>query len=326
MKVKEKILKKSNSKKIVFLSLISLFYFSCSSETKEIKETKIKTLDIKSVKSDNRKIIAIGDIHGDLVAARSALKLANLIDDSDNWIAKDIILVQTGDQIDRGDNDKEIIDLFEKIEIQAPKFNSIVYQLNGNHEIMNASGDMRYVTEKSYEAFKMPNNIDISNPILNNIPHDKKYRYAAFLPGGLYAKKLGKRNTVLKLGDNIFVHGALLPKHVEYGLENINTEVKNWLNKGLTPIPPESVKTEDSPVWSRIYADEQKESDCELLKKTLDLAGANRLIVGHTVRPEGISSDCNGMIWRIDTGMSRAYTGKVELLEIQENIVKVLRK
>lgn len=308
-------------KKISFLILTSILYCSCNSETKEIENQN----DISINNIDKRKIIAIGDIHGDLYAARTALKIAKLIDDSDNWIAKDIILVQTGDQIDRGDNDKEIIDLFEKIENQAPKYNSVIYQLNGNHEIMNSSGDMRYVTEKSYEAFKNLS-IDISNPMLNNIPQDKKYRYAAFLPGGLYAKKLSKRNTILKLGDNIFVHGALLPAHVDYGIEKINNEVKDWLDNGKTPVPPESVKTEDSPIWSRIYADEQKEHDCEKLKSVMDMAGAKRLIVGHTVRPEGITPDCDGMVWRIDTGMSRAYTGKVEVLEINNNEVKVLKK
>lgn len=307
-------------KRISFLSIIPFFLISCSSQSKEINEENIHINN-----SNNKKIIAIGDIHGDLEAARTALRLGGIIDKSDNWIAKDIILVQTGDQIDRGDHDKEIIDLFEKIEQQAPKYNSIVYQLNGNHEIMNASGDMRYVTDNAYKSFNKLN-IDTSNPILKNIPEDKKQRYAAFLPTGLYAKKLGKRNTVLKIGDNVFVHGALLPKHVEYGIDKINSDVKNWLNNGQTPVPPESVKTEDSVVWSRLYADEQKESDCEVLNKALKMASAKRLIVGHTVHPEGITSDCDGKVWRIDTGMSKAYTGRVEILEINNDNIKVLKK
>ncbi|MFN8578994.1 MAG: metallophosphoesterase [Candidatus Sericytochromatia bacterium] len=313
-----------NLKKISFLSIFSFFLMSCSSQSKDIEILNNQESQININKS-TKKIIAIGDIHGDLEAARTALKLGGLIDNSDNWIAKDVILVQTGDQIDRGDNDKEIIDLFEKIESQAPKFNSIVYQLNGNHEIMNASGDMRYVTEKAYESFNKLN-IDTSNPLLKNIPDNKRKRYSAFLPTGLYAKKLAKRNTVLQIGDNIFVHGGLLPKHVEYGMDKINSDVKDWLNNGKTPIPPESVKAEDSVVWTRIYADEPKESDCDTLDKALKSASAKRLIVGHTVHPEGITSDCNGQVWRIDTGMSRAYTGRVELIEINGDSVRILKK
>src|SRR5262245_45911028 len=49
------------------------------------------------------RVVAIGDLHGDLDSARRALVLAGAIDDKDAWIGGKLVVVQTGDEIDRGD-------------------------------------------------------------------------------------------------------------------------------------------------------------------------------------------------------------------------------
>ena len=64
-----------------------------------------------------QRIVAFGDVHGDLEAARGALRLAGAIDEQDHWIGGDLIVVQTGDQLDRGDQEQEILDLFERLRI-----------------------------------------------------------------------------------------------------------------------------------------------------------------------------------------------------------------
>ncbi len=51
------------------------------------------------------RIVAIGDVHGDLQAARGALMLAGAMDDNDNWIGGDLVVVQVGDQPDRGEGE-----------------------------------------------------------------------------------------------------------------------------------------------------------------------------------------------------------------------------
>ena len=50
------------------------------------------------------KIVAIGDVHGDMMKARRAFKLAGLVDDDDRWIGGKTVVVQLGDILDRGDN------------------------------------------------------------------------------------------------------------------------------------------------------------------------------------------------------------------------------
>ena len=47
------------------------------------------------------RIIAIGDIHGDLDLCKEYLKVGKVIDDNMNWIGGDTVVVQVGDQVDR---------------------------------------------------------------------------------------------------------------------------------------------------------------------------------------------------------------------------------
>lgn len=48
-----------------------------------------------------RRIIAVGDIHGDLVNAHRVLQMANVVDEDGFWTGNVDVLVQTGDIIDR---------------------------------------------------------------------------------------------------------------------------------------------------------------------------------------------------------------------------------
>src|SRR5690606_2094045 len=94
----------------------------------------------------SRRIVAIGDLHGDLQATRRALRLAGAIDAQDRWIGKELIVVQTGDQLDRGDEELAILKLLEALAPQAEAAGGRLHVLNGNHEIMNVELDFRYVT------------------------------------------------------------------------------------------------------------------------------------------------------------------------------------
>ena len=92
------------------------------------------------------RLVAIGDLHGDLAAARGALRAAGAIDDADRWIGGDLVVVQTGDVLDRGDGESKILDLLARLDGEARAAGGALIQLLGNHELMNAAGDFRYVT------------------------------------------------------------------------------------------------------------------------------------------------------------------------------------
>jgi hypothetical protein len=271
------------------------------------------------------RLVAIGDLHGDLAATRAALRLAGAVDEKDHWSGGKLVVVQTGDQLDRGDGERAIVDLFDALEGEARAAGGAVIALNGNHEIMNVQLDFRYVTDGGFHGFNAVSGTNLTDPRLAGVPAAARERAASFLPGAPYAKRLAKHDTVALVGDTLFVHGGVLPKHVKYGLARINHEVSAWMN-GDRPAPPEIVTAEDGPIWTRRYSAAPDVEDCKVLGEALSAASAKRMVVGHTVQRGGISSGCDERVWRVDVGLSHYYGGDPEVLEIVGDTVKKLKK
>lgn len=270
------------------------------------------------------RVVAIGDLHGDLGATRAALRLAGAIDDRDRWIGGELVLVQTGDQLDRGGDEPEILDLLDALREQARLAGGALHVLNGNHELMNARLDMRYVTVEGYLDFLEKPVADLAAATPQQVVDGVAARIRAMRPGGPVALRLARRNVVVIVGDTVFVHGGVLPHVAEYGLERLNEETRRWLRKEQD-CPPPVLLPSDGPVWSRHYSDEVDAGDCGLLGVTLNRLGAKRMVVGHTVDKTGISTACEGKVWRIDVGLAKAYGGPLEVLEIRDGEARVLR-
>jgi hypothetical protein len=269
------------------------------------------------------RVVAIGDIHGDLKALREALKLAGATDSDDRWIGKDLTVVQTGDQVDRGDQDREVLDVLEKLETEAQKAGGELIVLNGNHELMQASLDFRYVTPKSFATFT-----DFSSrapAFAERLPDEARGRAAAFAPGGPYALKLSRHLTVAVVGDSLFAHAGVLPAHVDYGLSRINEQSSAFL-AGKLPQLPKILAADDAPTWTRAYGEpELGAPTCAVLDRVLAEVGVKRLVVGHTVQKGGISPACQDKVFRIDVGLS-AYYGDhpAQVLEIAGGKTRIL--
>ncbi|MFO0760048.1 MAG: shewanella-like protein phosphatase [Byssovorax sp.] len=269
------------------------------------------------------RLVAIGDLHGDLAATRAALRLGGAIDEQDHWAGGDLVVVQTGDQLDRGDDERKILDLLERLSGEAKEKGGALHALNGNHEVMNVALDFRYVTDGGFSDFAGVPGALSSDPRLASLPERARPRAAALLPGAPYAKLLARRQTIAMVGDTLFVHGGVLPKHVAYGLARINREVSAWMN-GESKSPPSIVTADDAPIWTRRYSDNTGPDDCKALDEALAAAGAKRMVVGHTVQQRGINGGCGDKVWRIDVGLSHHYGGKPQVLEIKGDAVKVL--
>jgi hypothetical protein len=233
-----------------------------------------------------------------------------------------LVVVQTGDQLDRGDGERGILDLFEKLMLEAKAAGGRFLPLNGNHEVMNVQGDFRYVTEGGFHEFA---ELAIGSPNGGRGPDSERGRLAAFAPGGVYAKLLAERPTVAVVGDTLFAHGGVLPKHVEYGLGRLNAEVSAWM-RGERPELPRPMQGDDAPVWTRLYGERNPDPvACDTLGRVLDTLRVKRLVVGHTVQKSGINPACNERVFRIDIGLARYYgTKPAQVLEIQGDAVKVL--
>jgi hypothetical protein len=269
-----------------------------------------------------KRLVAIGDVHGDLDATRAALRLAGAIDARDRWVGKDLVVVQTGDQLDRGDQEREILDLFEKLALDAQSAGGRFLALNGNHELMNVGADFRYVTAPGFAEFA---EFAIGAAPPRELPEPARGRFLAFAPGSVYARQLAQRPTVAIVGDTLFAHGGVLPQHVTYGLGRLNAEVSAWM-KGERATLPAPMQGDDAPVWTRLYGEPNPDaSACATLARVLTQLRVKRLVVGHTVQKSGINAACGEAVFRIDVGLAKYYGKKpAQVLEIQGASTKVL--
>ena len=293
-------------------------------------------------RQDEQRIVAFGDVHGDIEAARGALRLAGAIDDQDHWIGGELVVVQTGDQLDRGDQEQEILDLFERLRIESEAAGGAFHALLGNHELMNARLDLRYVTDGGYADFQNVTEYDPSDSVqvwdrssasfrsstLAEFEPHQRARVAAFMPGGPYANLLAERQVILQIGENVFAHGGVLPEHVAYGIDEINSSAQAWL-RGEADLPS-VLSGSNSPQWTRLYSDDLDSGACSVLEEALNALQAKRIVVGHTIQESGIASACGRQAWRVDIGMAEYYAtrteygGSVAVLEIIGDSVRVL--
>src|SRR5512134_3967738 len=91
------------------------------------------------------RIVAIGDIHGEIAGFKSILKAAGLTDANGRWSGGRTQLIQTGDYTDRGEGTRAVLDLLMALEPQARKAGGRAHIMLGNHEVMNFIGDLRDV-------------------------------------------------------------------------------------------------------------------------------------------------------------------------------------
>jgi hypothetical protein len=271
------------------------------------------------------RVVAIGDVHGDIAATRRALRLAGAIDERDQWIGGSLVVVQTGDQLDRGDDEQAILDLLDRLVDDARRAGGALVVLNGNHEVMNALGDLRYVTPAGLRDFDGVAGANPDDPRFASFPEASRTRAAAFAPGGPYARVLAKRHVAAIVGTTAFVHGGILPEHVD-GLVALDDGVRAMLSgEPFDPALVEAAMDPQGPLWSRDFAWVEEPEVCERLGRSLAKLGVKRMVVGHTVQEKGITSACEGRVWRIDVGLAAHYGGPTEVLEIDGDTVRPLR-
>lgn len=291
---------------------------------------------LPSVLPPVRRIVAIGDLHGDFRVLLKCLRLAKVIDThSRNWVGGDTVVVQLGDQVDSkcrpsrqssgqqcekddvGDELK-IIKFLDELHGRAQETNGAVYSLLGNHELMNVMGNINYASAENLVMFG-----------------GAKGRLNQFAPSGEIAVYLAcNRNSIMKIGDFIFVHGGLLPKKAQqHTLENINRIIREYLlgNKAQSePEVQDLLVGQESPFWTRMFSDllsGNSPESCAALHESIEYLKVKGMVVGHTVQPQGINSGCQGRIWRTDVAMSRSFgpgggqnkKKKIQVLEILNN-------
>jgi hypothetical protein len=257
-----------------------------------------------------RRLVAIGDLHGDLVATRAALRAAGAINASDHWIGGALVVVQTGDILDRGDDERAILDLLARLEREARLAGGALVALIGNHELMNGAGDFRYVTPAGLRGFDDVSPSAAALPA--SVPGPARNRMAALGAGGHYARWLAHHAVIAIVGDTVFSHAGVLGAWVAR-VDEVNQSARCWLDGQANQLPP-ALESDDGPVWTRAFA--APDVDCAAVTAALAALGATRMVVGHSVQPHGITSACDDRVWRIDVGLAKRYGGPIEVLEL----------
>ena len=308
---------------------------------------KYNTNDLKDELPPAERIIVIGDLHGDWNETIKSLKIGRVIDNNLNWIGGKTIVVQIGDQIDRcrelpcnrqikddENSDIKILTFFTKLHSQAIKSGGAIYSIIGNHELMNSTGRMEYVSYQNYMEFEKK---EENQEFLKGMPSDltnMEARKWAFKPGNPLAEFLAcTRKLALKIGSNLFVHAGIVPKiakkYPNIGDLNKLLSLYLWdklenpemyqdvlgsdIIKGKTMLNRYQKRTnffKISPLWNRQYGllKNNEKSCTNLLEPVKKVYKVNKMFVGHTPQMnKGINSICDGDLWYTDVGVSKAF-------------------
>ena len=211
------------------------------------------------------RVVAVGDAHGDARALSSILSRVGLIDAQRRWAGGSAVLVVTGDYLDRGPDVPEVVELLMSLEDQAKRAGGRAIIIMGNHEAMNAMGDLRYVAPEAFASFAgakseerrakawrqyerlAKNRREALNRTSEALPVPKVYQppseaewLAAHPPGlleyreafashGRYGRWIRRQPVLMRVGDTIFVHGGLHPDLMVKRLDDLTARIHREL-------------------------------------------------------------------------------------------------
>lgn len=282
----------------------------------------------------SRRTVAVADLHGDWEHAVNVLSMASILSPHPSpsssgytWIGGHDVLVSTGDIVDRGDDTIALYRLFISLREQANAAGGEVRNCLGNHEMMNALGDWRYVTPGDVKSFggvaerraamsaqgwigqEWMMNYNVTNTISLLPPSHPS------LPEGYVPPRVS------------FVHGGITPQYAALGVDYINTLGQSLLHKALSDPNPSWLPTnttqqeqqlwsEHGPLWYRGYATDPTTEACANAAKAKQGLDVRHLVMGHTPHFDGFVTRCENDILLIDTGISKAYGGEQSALII----------
>jgi hypothetical protein len=206
------------------------------------------------------RLVAIGDIHGEIEGFKRILQAAGLADATGRWSGGRAQLIQTGDYTDRGTGTRAVLDLLMQLESQARGAGGRAFALLGNHEVMNLIGDTRDVTREIFATFADANSEKKRNDaweqyarlgaakiakgeavpavyaqtreawMTTHPPGYVEYR-EAFAPRGKYGAWLRDKPIVTEVNGNIFMHAGISPAMAPAKLEDLNIQARDEIRR-----------------------------------------------------------------------------------------------
>jgi hypothetical protein len=234
------------------------------------------------------RIVAVGDLHADPIAARKVLQLARVADEHGHWIGGSTILIQTGDITDKGPSSRGVAKLLIALQQEARAVGGDVVAVLGNHEMMNLVGDWRGVDARDLSEFD-----------------NKDARLQDLQPSGTMGRWIAQSHLVVLRANTVFVHGGVSAEMAQFGIDTLTSVT------AADRIQPSHAILfgHDGPMWFRGYLRRPEHEACLEIESALTTLGARRMVMGHTTQADGrIVSRCGGRIVGIDTGIS-GYAG-----------------
>ena len=290
------------------------------------------------------RIVAIGDVHGGYDEFVAILQAADVIDSGNRWSGGKTHLVQTGDLLDRGAGSRKVMDLVMRLEAQAREAGGRVHALIGNHEVMNLTGDLRYVSPAEYAAFATARSADVrdrsyatlADPARgDDLAYRQKWDKAhplgwfehrqAFGPAERYGRWIRRHNTVVKINDYLFLHGGIGPLLATSSVREINDRVRAEIRQSDAPQDGLAVGR-GGPLWYRGLA-QTAEGDLQPhVDQLLTRYGVSHIVIGHTTTPGAVVPRLAGKILLIDVGLSAGYGTHPACLIVQNGTAFALHR
>jgi hypothetical protein len=248
-------------------------------------------------KSEYKKVnkqFILSDIEGNFAAFRKLLQAGGVIDANYNWTFGDGHLVLTGDFFDRGEQVTEVLWLIYSLEDKAKAAGGYVHYVLGNHEIMNMSGDLRYLAPKY-----------VQNATLLG----EDYMKGLYGENSEIGKWLRTKNIVEKVGNILFAHGGISTEINNYDLSlaKINEISQPYYGDSTYNykfLELETIFGDNGPFWYRGYYAGNKLATQGQVDSTLEKFNVKYIATGHTIIADVISTKFKGKL--IDTDVHHA--------------------
>jgi hypothetical protein len=282
------------------------------------------TGDARDTWSGVKRIVGIGDLHGDYGQYVAVMTDAGLLA-NDEWAGGKAHLVQTGDITDRGPDSARIIRHLAGLARHAGGF---ILLLIGNHELMNMTHDLRYVHPGEYANLVTPASAKLHEALLAQVLVLPEYaalgkaalearyplgyvEHRRLWRKGEFGKAYARRNTVIRINELLFAHAGIDPSEPLVPLAQINRRVRKEVKSARGNLLPEDSFADDptSPLWYRGYALDAAGPAPEKLQQLLNYYEAAHFVVGHSPTHGEIRTRLDGRVILIDVAISAHYGG-----------------
>jgi len=268
-------------------------------------QLKQQLQDEKSEYKKVDKLFVLSDIEGNFTAFKKLLQGNGVIDSNYNWSFGKGHLVLVGDFFDRGEMVTEVLWLIYSLEEKAKAAGGYVHYILGNHEIMNLSGDLRYVRPKY-----------LNNATILNEKYESMFNESTEL-----GRWLRTKNVVEKINNIVFTHGGISAdmNRMELDIADINKMARPFYADSTYKYPnsqTEIIYSDLGPFWYRGYYTGNDKITSSQIDSSLSLFNIRHIVTGHTIVADTISVWYGGRILNTDVHHAE---GKSEALFIEDN-------